>query len=104
MWRGGGAGARGRGGEVGVPGAEVGVGEVVIVGPAERIPIDGEVLAGRSGVDESPITGESIPVGKGPGDGVYAGSLNQQGVLEIRMSRPASESTLARVIRLVEEA
>lgn len=90
--------------EVRVPVAELRVGEVVIVGPTERIPIDGEVLAGRSGVDESPITGESIPVEKGPGDGVYAGSLNQQGVLEIRMSRPASESTLARVIRLVEEA
>jgi len=95
---------RRNGEEVRVPVAELQVGEVVIVGPTERIPIDGEVLAGRSGVDESPITGESMPVGKGPGDGVYAGSLNQQGVLEIRMSRPASESTLARVIRLVEEA
>jgi Cd2+/Zn2+-exporting ATPase len=95
---------RRNGEEIRVPVAELRVGEVVIVGPTERIPIDGEVLAGRSGVDESPITGESIPVGKGPGDGVYAGSLNQQGVLEIRMSRPASESTLARVIRLVEEA
>jgi Cd2+/Zn2+-exporting ATPase len=95
---------RRNGEEVRVPVAELRVGEVVIVGPTERIPIDGEVLVGRSGVDESPITGESIPVEKGPGDGVYAGSLNQQGVLEIRMSRPASESTLARVIRLVEEA
>jgi len=95
---------RRNGEEVRVPVAELRVGEVVIVGPTERIPIDGEVLAGRSGGDESPITGESIPVEKGPGDGVYAGSLNQQGVLEIRMSRPASESTLARVIRLVEEA
>jgi len=95
---------RRNGEEVRVPVVELRVGEVVIVGPTERIPIDGEVLAGRSGVDESPITGESIPVEKGPGDGVYAGSLNQQGVLEIRMSRPASESTLARVIRLVEEA
>jgi Cd2+/Zn2+-exporting ATPase len=95
---------RRNGEEVRVPVGELQVGEVVIVGPTERIPIDGEVLAGRSGVDESPITGESIPVEKGPGDGVYAGSLNQQGVLEIRMSRPASESTLARVIRLVEEA
>jgi Cd2+/Zn2+-exporting ATPase len=95
---------RRNGEEIRVPVAELRVGEVVIVGPTERIPIDGEVLAGRSGVDESPITGESIPVEKGPGDGVYAGSLNQQGVLEIRMSRPASESTLARVIRLVEEA
>ncbi|MGH7406193.1 MAG: heavy metal translocating P-type ATPase, partial [Candidatus Methylomirabilales bacterium] len=95
---------RRNGEEVRVPVAELRVGEVVIVGPTERIPIDGEVLAGRSGVDESPITGESIPMEKGPGDGVYAGSLNQQGVLEIRMSRPASESTLARVIRLVEEA
>ena len=94
-----------RGGkEVRVPAKDLGVGDVVIVGPTERIPVDGQVLVGQSGVDESPITGESMPVEKGPGHGVYAGSLNQQGVLEIKMTRPASESTLARVIRLVEEA
>jgi Cd2+/Zn2+-exporting ATPase len=80
------------------------VGDLVVVGPAERIPVDGQVLVGRSGVDESSLTGESVPVEKGPGNPVYAGSLNQQGVLEVRMTRPASESTLARVIRLVEEA
>jgi Cd2+/Zn2+-exporting ATPase len=92
------------GGEARVPVADLRVGEAVIVGPSERIPVDGEVLGGWSGVDESPVTGESMPVEKGPGDAVYAGSLNQRGVLEIRMTRPASESTLARVIRLVEEA
>lgn len=92
------------GAEVRVPVAGLQVGDVVIVGPAERIPVDGQVLVGRSGVDESSLTGESVPVEKGPGDPVYAGSLNQQGVLEVRMIRPASESTLARVIRLVEEA
>lgn len=95
---------RRNGEEVRLPIEDLRVGEVVIVGPAERIPVDGEVLLGRSVVDESPITGESIPVEKGPGSGVYAGSLNQQGVLEIRMTRLASESTLARVVHLVEEA
>lgn len=95
---------RRNGEEVRLPVKDLRVGEVVIVGPAERIPVDGEVLSGRSVVDESPITGESIPVEKAPGSGVYAGSLNQQGVLEIRMTRLASESTLARVVRLVEEA
>ncbi|MFQ5847504.1 MAG: heavy metal translocating P-type ATPase [Candidatus Methylomirabilales bacterium] len=95
---------RREGEEVRVPVEDLRVGEVVIVGPADRIPVDGQVLTGRSVVDESPITGESIPVEKGRGSGVYAGSMNQQGVLEIRMTRPASESTLARVIRLVEDA
>ncbi|MFQ5960492.1 MAG: heavy metal translocating P-type ATPase [Candidatus Methylomirabilales bacterium] len=87
-----------------IPVAHLQVGDLVIVGPAERIPVDGQVLAGRSGVDESSLTGESVPVEKGAGDPVFAGSLNQQGVLEVQMTRPASESTLARVIRLVEEA
>ncbi|MFQ5839950.1 MAG: heavy metal translocating P-type ATPase [Candidatus Methylomirabilales bacterium] len=87
-----------------VPVADLRVGDLIIVGPSERVPVDGRVVAGHSGVDESPITGESMPVEKGSGDGVYAGSLNQQGVLEIRMTRPASESTLARVIRLVQDA
>jgi Cd2+/Zn2+-exporting ATPase len=95
---------RRNGEEVRVPVEELQVGEVVIAGPTERIPVDGQVVTGQSAVDESPVTGESMPVEKGPGDGVYAGSLNQQGVLEIRMTRPASESTLARIIRLVEEA
>jgi len=90
--------------EVRIPVAGLQVGDVVIVGPSERIPVDGQVLVGHSGVDESSLTGESVPVEKGPGDPVYAGSLNQQGVLEVGMTRPASESTLARVIRLVEEA
>lgn len=90
--------------EVQVPVANLRVGDLVIIGPTERIPVDGQVLEGHSGVDESSLTGESIPVEKGPGDSVFAGSLNQQGVLEVRMVRPASESTLARVIRLVEEA
>ena len=90
--------------EVRIPVANLQVGDLVVVGPAERIPVDGQVIVGRSGVDESSLTGESVPVEKGPGNPVYAGSLNQQGVLEVRMTRPASESTLARVIRLVEEA
>lgn len=95
---------RREGNEVQVPVADLHVGDLVIVGPAERIPVDGQVVVGRSEVDESSLTGESVPVEKEPGSTVYAGSLNQQGVLEVRMIRPASESTLARVIRLVEEA
>lgn len=95
---------RRNGEEVQISVADLHVGDLVIVGPAERIPVDGQVLVGRSEVDESSLTGESVPVEKEPGNPVYAGSLNQQGVLEVRMTRPASESTLARVIRLVEEA
>jgi len=87
-----------------VPVAEVRVGDVVLVRPGERIALDGVVASGASSVDESPITGESMPVDKGVGDRVFAGSLNTNGVLEVSVSAPATESTLAHIVYLVEEA
>ncbi|HEX7243577.1 MAG TPA: heavy metal translocating P-type ATPase, partial [Longimicrobiaceae bacterium] len=80
------------------------VGETVVVRPGEKIPVDGTVLTGRSGVDQAPITGESMPVDKEPGAEVFAGSLNGEGALEVRSSKPASDTTLARIIHAVEEA
>jgi Cd2+/Zn2+-exporting ATPase len=91
-------------GEVVVPAAEVVVGETVIVRPGERLAVDGRVLEGSSAVDEAPVTGESVPVEKGAGDGVYSGSLNGQGGLLVEATRRAGDSTLQRLARLVEEA
>ncbi|HCJ11071.1 MAG TPA: cadmium-translocating P-type ATPase, partial [Clostridiales bacterium] len=87
-----------------VPAEEVAVGETVVVRPGERFPVDGRVLSGRSFVDQAPITGESMPVPKGPGDEVFAGSVNGQGSLEVVSTRRAEDTTLARIIHLVEEA
>jgi len=80
------------------------VGETVVVRPGERLAVDGEVIEGRTTVDESPVTGESTPVEKGPGDPVYSGSLNGGGGVLVRALREASDSTLQRIARLVEEA
>ena len=80
------------------------VGEVVVVGPGDRVPLDGIVEEGESELDESPLTGESRPLAKAPGGSVFAGSINGSGVLALRVTRPASETTLARIIRRVEEA
>lgn len=79
-------------------------GDVVIVRAGERVPADGTVSTGESNVDQSPITGESVPVARRADDSVFAGSVNQDGTLEITVTRLASESTVARVIALVEEA
>ncbi|PAU88997.1 copper-translocating P-type ATPase [Pseudomonas sp. WN033] len=87
-----------------LPVAEVAVGDRVRVRPGERIALDGEVLSGHSSINQAPITGESLPVDKRPGDALFAGSLNQQGELEYRVTAPASDSTLARIIRAVEQA
>ncbi|MBM3725612.1 MAG: cadmium-translocating P-type ATPase [Acidobacteria bacterium] len=78
------------------------VGATVRVRPGERIPFDGEVSAGASGVNQAPITGESVPVLKRPGDSVYAGSVNGEGLLDIRTTRAAHDTTLARIVRMVE--
>jgi Cd2+/Zn2+-exporting ATPase len=94
-----------RGGEeLEVPVEQLLVGDEIVVRPAERIPADGEVADGRSAVDQSPITGESIPVEKEPRSPVFAGTLNGDGVLVVRVTKLASESTMARMIRLVAEA
>jgi Zn2+/Cd2+-exporting ATPase len=91
-------------GEVVVPADEVGVGETVIVRPGERLAVDGEVVEGASAVDEAPVTGESVPVEKGSGDAVYSGTLNGSGGLLVRATKRAGDSTLQRIVRLVEEA
>ena len=89
--------------EVRVAVDEIEVGEVVVVRPGERIPVDGEVTHGRSGVNQAPITGESMPVEKLPGSEAFAGTLNGWGALRIRSNKPASDTTLARIIHAVEE-
>ncbi|MDF2703635.1 MAG: Heavy metal translocating P-type ATPase, partial [Rubrobacteraceae bacterium] len=83
---------------------QVAIGQTVVVRPGERLALDGEVVEGRTTVDESPVTGESTPVEKGPGDAVYSGSLNGGGGVLVRVLREASDSTLQRIARLVEEA
>ncbi len=90
--------------ELSVPVEELAVGETVLVRPGERIPMDGVVLAGRSAVNQAPITGESLPVDKAPGDEVFAGAINGSAALEIRVTRLAADNTLSRLIYLVEEA
>jgi len=80
------------------------VGEIVLVRPGARVPLDGVVVKGRSSVDESPITGESLPRAKQENDLVYAGTINQRGSLDVRVSSLARDSTLARLIEMVEEA
>lgn len=87
-----------------VPPEEVPVGATFIVKPGERIPLDGEVLEGSSHVNQAPITGESEPVAKQTGESVFAGTINGDGALLIRSTKPAGETTLANIIRLVGEA
>lgn len=78
--------------------------DIVIVRPGVRIPVDGVVIDGNSGVDQSPVTGESIPVDKSIGDNVFAGTINGEGVMEVKVTRLAVDSTLSRVMKMVEEA
>ncbi len=91
-------------GEVTISTAELQVGDNVIVRPGERVPTDGDVTSGDSSVDESALTGESLPVDKHVGDQVFAGTLNQQGILWLRATSTAAENTLAKIVRLVAEA
>lgn len=86
------------------PVANVMVGDTIQVKPGGRIPLDGKVQKGESSVDQSPITGESISVSKAKGDEVFAGSINGEGSLEILVSKPFTETTLSKIIHLVEEA
>ena len=90
--------------EVDVPVEAVRVGDVVVVRPGERIPVDGTVEQGHSTVDESMLTGESLPVDKGPGDAVFGGTVNKTGSFRFVATRVGRETALARIIQLVEEA
>jgi len=90
--------------EVDVPTAEVVVGDLVRIRPGERVPVDGEIVEGASAVDESMLTGESLPVEKAPGAPVVGGSVNRTGSFVFRAMRVGAETTLARIVRLVEEA
>ena len=92
------------GGEVRLDIAEVRIGEIILVRPGEKIPLDGKVSAGESYVNEAPVTGESLPVDKAPGDVVFAGTINGRGALEVLVTRLGSESTVARIVHLVERA
>ncbi len=92
------------GGEVEVPVEQVQVGDMVLVRPGASVPVDGVVVEGASSVDESALTGESIPVDKGPGDTVISASINKSGVLTLRATRVGEDTTLAQMIRLVDEA
>lgn len=84
--------------------AELEVGDLVLVKPGERLPVDGTVVNGSSSIDQSAITGESMPVSKWVGDGVFAGTINGGGALEVRVTKLASETTLSKIVTLVAEA
>ncbi len=92
------------GAEVEVPVEEVRLGDKVVVRPGGRVPVDGVILEGESALDESALTGESIPVDKGPGDSVIAASINQSGAFTMEARKVGSDTTLAQMIALVEEA
>jgi Cd2+/Zn2+-exporting ATPase len=91
-------------GEVDVPVESVLIGERIVIRPGSRIPLDGIVVAGSSGVDQSAITGESIPVPKREHDEVFAGTMNGQGTLDVQVTRQHYDTTLARIVRTVQEA
>lgn len=90
--------------ELVIPVEEIQVGEVVIVGPGERIPVDGVVVAGASSVNQAPITGESMPVEKSKGNELFSGTLNLTGRVEARATKVGTDTMLARIVQLVEEA
>ena len=87
-----------------VPAESLAIGQTVKVRPGDRIPADGEVIDGTSGVDESPVTGESVPSLKEPGSLVFAGSINTEAALRVRVEKTAEDNTISRIVRLVEEA
>jgi Cd2+/Zn2+-exporting ATPase len=92
------------GAEVTIAATDVVPGDVFVVRPGESLATDGRIRSGRSSLDESPVTGESVPVDKGPGDPVFAGTINRQGALEIEATKAFADNTLSAIIHLVEEA
>jgi len=95
---------RRNGEELTLPVEEIRIGEIIIIKPGERIPLDGRVVSGSSAVDEAPITGEPIPVVKEKGAEAFAGTVNQRGMLEVEITKLSQDTTLARIIHSVEEA
>jgi Zn2+/Cd2+-exporting ATPase len=91
-------------GEVEVGVEDVDVGETMLLKPGEKVALDGEILQGTAAIDESSITGESVPAERGPGDTVFAGTIDTDGSLRVRVTRRVEDTTLARIIDLVEEA
>lgn len=87
-----------------IPVEQVAIDEIVIVRPGDRVPVDGVIVHGASSLDQSAITGESVPVAREPGDAVFAGTINQENALDVRTTRLAADNTLARVMHLVTEA
>ncbi len=87
-----------------VPADRLALGDLVLIRPGDRVACDGEIVEGSSALDESPVTGESVPVARGPGEAVVAGSINADGALRVRVTRAASDNTIARIIRMVEDA
>jgi P-type Cu+ transporter len=90
--------------EVEVPANQVAIGDRVVVRPGERIPVDGPIVAGRSTVDQSALTGESLPIDKGPDDPVFTGTINQFGAIEVAAEKVGDETTFGQVLRLVAQA
>ncbi len=93
-----------QGGQHDVPAASLQVNDLVLVRPGDKVSADGVIVQGNSSLDDSPITGESIPVTKTVGDDVFAGSINMEGALQIRVEKTAADNTIARIIELVEQA
>jgi Cd2+/Zn2+-exporting ATPase len=91
-------------GQVETPIEQIAIGAIIVVRPGDRVPADGVIVSGISSVDESALTGESIPRSKSEGDLVLAGSINAEAVLRVRVDQPAQDNLIARVVRLVEEA
>lgn len=87
-----------------VSAANLRIGQVVIVRPGDRLPADGRIVEGYSGIDESPVTGESVPRAKGPGDDVFAGAINTESTLRVNVTKDPEDNTIARIIQLVQEA
>src|SRR3546814_3500403 len=93
-----------QGGQREVLAASLDVNDHVLVRPGDRVSADGVIIQGTSCLDESPVTGESVPVAKTTGDSVFAGSINVEGVLQVRVEKTAADNTIARIIQLVEQA
>ncbi|MCB8815277.1 heavy metal translocating P-type ATPase [Desulfosporosinus shakirovi] len=83
---------------------DISIGDIIVIKPGEKIPLDGEIISGTSSINQAPITGESIPVDKSTGDTVFAGTINENGSVEVRVSKLIEDTTISKIIHLVEEA